>query len=220
MSTPVRILTCDDHSVVRAGLRLILDPLPDFQIAGEAASAEELLDLVERWRPDVVLMDLSMPGMGGLEAIARIRQAVPEVKILVFTVHADEAYFFRALKAGADGYVLKGASSDELVAALHLVAQGGVAIPRALGQRMMTDYLQQPKGLDADQMRYEQLLPAERAVMRQIATGRTNKEIAQSLSVSPRTVERYRTSLMKKLGLHNRTQLVQYALRRGILEAS
>ena len=212
-----KILICDDHAVVRAGLRLILEQTPKFEIVGEAADAEALLALASRLRPDIVIMDLSMPGSGGLEAIPHLRQAMPEVKVLVFTVHENEAYFYRALKAGAAGYILKGAPAEELLAALHLVVQGGVPIPRTLGQHLITYYLERAKSGSAPN--YEQLSPRERAVMYLVAEGCTNKEIAAKLSVSVRTVERHRTSLMNKLGLQNRAQLVSYAVRRGILDA-
>jgi two-component system, NarL family, response regulator NreC len=218
LSIPIRVLICDDHAVVRAGLRLILDPLAEFEIVGEAESAEQLLSMVGHLRPDVVITDLSMPGIGGLEAIPQIKRMVPEAGVLVFTVHEDEAYFFRALRAGAAGYVLKGASSEILLAALRLVVQGGVPIPRSLGQHMMTEYMEGVNRGDTPQKGYEQLSPAERSVMRLAVEGLTNKEIAARLSVSVRTVERHRTSIMNKLGLQNRAQLISYALRRGIID--
>jgi two-component system response regulator NreC len=213
----VKILICDDHAVVRAGLRLILQQSNQFEIVGEAVNAEELLTLAAQLRPDVIIMDLSLPGMSGLEAIRRLRHSVPKAKVLVLTIHDDEAYFFEALKAGAAGYVLKGASAEELLAALHLVIQGGVPIPRNLGQHLMTDYLERARSGTAPD--YEQLSPRESVVVSLIANGYTNKEIASQLSVSVRTVERHRTSIMNKLGLQNRAQLVSYAVRRGILNS-
>ena len=211
----MRILICDDHAVVRAGIRLILEQEAGFEIVGEAASGEELIAEAGRLRPDIVITDLSMPGLGGLEALPRVRQAAPEAKILVLTVHEDEAYFFRALEAGAAGYVLKGASAEELLAALRLVAREGVPVPHTLGQRLLAEYTDRTK--DSPPPNYAQLSPREREVLSLVADGRMNKEIAERLSISVRTVERYRASIMNKLGLHNRAELVAYAVRRGLL---
>lgn len=211
----MRILICDDHAVVRAGLRLILEQEAGFEIVGEAASGEELIAEAGRLRPDIVVTDLSMPGLGGLEALPRVRQIAPEAKILVLTIHEDEAYFFRALEAGAAGYVLKGASAEEFLAALRLVARGGVPVPPTLGQRLLADYTDRTKG--SLPPNHAQLSPREREVLSLVADGRMNKEIAERLSISVRTVERYRASIMNKLGLHNRAELVAYAVRRGLL---
>ncbi len=211
----MRILICDDHAVVRAGLRLILEQEAGFEIVGEAASGEELIAEAGRLRPDIVVTDLSMPGLGGLEALPRVRQVAPEAKILVLTIHEDEAYFFRALEAGAAGYVLKGASAEEFLAALRLTARGGVPVPPMLGQRLLADYTDRTKG--SPPPNHAQLSPREREVLSLVADGRMNKEIAERLSISVRTVERYRASIMNKLGLHNRAELVAYAVRRGLL---
>lgn len=211
----MRILICDDHAVVRAGLRLILEQEAGFEIVGEAASGEELIAEAGRLRPDIVVTDLSMPGLGGLEALPRVRQAAPEAKILVLTVHEDEAYFFRALEAGAAGYVLKGASAEEFLAALRLVARGGVPVPPTLGQHLLADYTDRMK--DDPPPNPAQLSPREREVLSLVADGRMNKEIAEQLSISVRTVERYRATIMNKLGLHNRAELVAYAVRRGLI---
>lgn len=213
--TRCKVLICDDHAVVRAGLRLTLEKEKDFEVVGEAENAEQAIAQAVRYHPDLVLMDISMPGLGGLEAIPRLRAAVPEVKVLIVTVHDDEAYFFRALEAGAAGYVLKGASVGELLAALRLIIHGGVPIPRKLAPRLFSDYLNRVEdGMAPD---YQQLSPREREVLRLIARGNTNKEIAQELSISVRTVERHRSSIMKKIGLQNRAELVAYAVREGIL---
>ena len=211
----MRILICDDHAVVRAGIRLILEQEAGFEIVGEATNGEELIAQAGRLRPDIVVTDLSMPGLGGLEALPRVRQAAPEAKILVLTIHEDEAYFFRALEAGAAGYVLKGASAEEFLAALRLVVRGGVPVPHTLGQHLLADYTDRMK--DSPPPSHAQLSPREREVLSLVADGRMNKEIAERLSISVRTVERYRASIMNKLGLHNRAELVAYAVRRGLL---
>jgi two-component system response regulator NreC len=159
-------------------------------------------------------MDISMPGTNGLEAVTRVRAAAPEVRVLILTVHDDEAYFFRALEAGAAGYVLKGASVSELLAALRLVIHGGIPIPRTLGPRLLNDYLERVDGNEAPS--YETLSAREREILRLIARGRTNKQIAEQLSISVRTVERHRSSIMNKIGLQNRAELVAYAVRQGL----
>jgi two-component system response regulator NreC len=210
-----KVLVCDDHAVVRAGLRLILIKEKDFQLVGEAENAEQAIELAARHQPDLVLMDISMPGANGLEAIPRLRAAAPQAKVLILTVHDDEAYFFQALQAGAAGYVLKGASVSELMAALRLAIQGGVPIPRTLAPKLLSDYL-----LRADQQNgssHDPLSTREREILRLICKGRTNKQIAEELFLSVRTVERHRSSIMRKAGLQNRAELVAYAVRQGFL---
>ncbi len=210
-----KILICDDHAVVRAGLRLILGEDKDFRIVGEAENAAQAIEQAVLHQPDLVLMDISMPGTNGLHAIPRIRAATPEAKVLILTVHDDPAYFFQALQAGAAGYVLKGASSSELLAAVRLVLEGGVPIPFTLAPQLLSDYINR---VDAHRTpSYETLSARERSVLRLICRGRTNKQIAEELSLSIRTVERYRSSIMRKAGLQNRAELVAYAVRQGLL---
>lgn len=206
-----RVLICDDHAVVRAGLRLILETQPSYIIVGEAADGTEAITQATQTQPDLVILDLSLPGLSGLAAIPALRQAVPDVRVLVLTVHEDEAYFFAALQAGAAGYMLKGGSASELVAALDLVAQGGVPIPRLLGQRLAGDHL----GRAADTA---DLSAREQDMLRLIAAGRSNAAIAAELALSLRTVERHRSTIMSKLGFHNKAELLAYAVRRGVLD--
>ncbi len=208
-----RVLICDDHAVVRAGLRLMLEALPRFALVGEAVGAADALAQVRQEQPDLVVMDLSMPGADGLAAIPLLRQAALAVKILVLTVHDDEAYFFAALQAGAAGYVLKGGTANELVAALELVAAGGVAVPSVLGQRLAADYL----GRTAQSI---SLSEREAEMLGLIAVGRSVKEIAESMFLSLRSAERYRSALMTKLGLRNKAELLRYAVSRGLPEAA
>jgi len=210
-----KVLICDDHAVVRAGLRLILEKEKDFRVLGEAENTGQALEQATRAQPDLVLMDISMPGIRGLDAIRSIRAAAPQAKVLILTVHDDEAYFFQALEAGAAGYVLKGASVSELLAALRLVIHGGLPIPRTLAPRLLNDYLHRVE--DGGAPGYQELSAREREILRLIAQGRTNKEIAERLSLSVRTVERHRSSIMNKIGLQTRAELVAYAVRRGLL---
>jgi two-component system response regulator NreC len=206
-----RVLICDDHAVVRAGLRLMLETRPGYTIVGEAPDAATAVAQARQTQPDLVILDLSLPDGSGLAAIPALQHAVPDVKVLVLTVHADEAYFFAALQAGAAGYVLKGGSASELLAALDLVAQGGVPIPRILGQRLASDLLGRATGT-------MDLSEREQEMLRLLAAGRSNKEIAEGLALSLRTVERHRSTIMNKLGFHNKAELLAYAVRRGWLD--
>jgi two-component system response regulator NreC len=213
---PIRILICDDHQVVRAGLRLILEQTTEFVIVDEVARAEDAIVQAHTLQPDLVLLDLAMPGLGGLEAIPRVREVAPQTRVVVLTMHEDEAYFFRALRVGAAGYVLKGASADELLAALRLVLQGGVPIPSHLGQHLLAEYLDHGAGRVTATT--DPLSPREHEVVRLIAQGATNKEVAERLFISVRTVERHRSAIMRKLRLHNSAELVRYAVEHGILD--
>ena len=175
---------------------------------GEAIDGADAIAQARQTQPDLMILDLSLPGLSGLAAIPALRQAVPHMKVLVLTVHEDEAYFFAALQAGAAGYVLKGGSASELIAALDLVAQGGVPIPRVLGQRLASEHLGHAPG-PAD------LSEREQDMLRLIAAGRSNKAIAEELALSLRTVERHRSAIMSKLGFHNKAELLRFAVRRG-----
>jgi two-component system, NarL family, response regulator NreC len=209
------VIVCDDHAVVRAGLRLILKKEKEFQIVGEAENAEQAIELAAHHKPDIVLMDISMPGANGLETIPQVRAVAPQARMIILTVHDDKAYFFRALQAGAAGYVLKGASVSEVLAALRLVTQGGVPIPRSLAPGLLNDYLVRVDEQAVSS--YDMLSSREREILRLICKGRTNKQIAEELFLSVRTVERHRTSIMHKAGLENRAELVAYAVRQGFL---
>jgi len=213
--SPYKVLICDDHAVVRAGLCLILQNERDFHIIGEAENAEQSIERAARDQPDLVLLDISMPGLNGLEAVPRLHAVAPGARVLILTVHDDEAYFFQALQAGVAGYVLKGASVNELLAALRLVMQGGVPIPRTLSPKLLADYLEQAQKIGKSG--YNTLSAREREILKLISQGRTNKQIAEELFLSVRTVERHRSAIMRKAGLENRAELVAYAVRRGYL---
>ena len=210
-----KVLICDDHEVVRAGLRLFLEKQDDYEIIGEAQDGREAIAQAGKLRPDIVIMDLSMPNLGGLQAISQVVKTAPGCRVLVLTVHEDEAYFFRALVAGAAGYVLKGAPAGEFLAAMRLVAGGGVPVPAALAQRLLVDHIQRTK-IEPSQSG-DLISQREQEVLTLIAAGRSNKEIAEMLYISVRTVERFRSSVMDKLGLHSRAELMTYAVRQGIL---
>ena len=212
----IRILLVDDHMVVRIGLRALIDSEPDLQVAGEAGNGVEAIEQVRALQPDVVVMDIAMPEMDGLEATRRIRSEHPACPVLILTVHAQEKYLFPVLKAGGAGYVLKSTVDTELLDAIRTVARGGAFLYPSATRMLLEDYLSHLHNVP-DQDAYESLSEREREVLKFIALGHTAKEVAEKLAISPKTVETYRTRIMEKLTLQSRVDLVQYALARGLL---
>jgi two-component system response regulator NreC len=215
---PIRLLLADDHPVVRVGLRTLLETEPDLQVVGEAENGAEAVRLAEHLHPDVVIMDISMPEMDGLEATRRVRAIRPGAHVLILTVHAQERYLFPVLKAGAAGYVLKSTIDTELIEAIRTVARGEAFLYPSATRMVLEDYLAHLGGGEQDA--YEQLSDREREVLKLIALGHTAGEIAERLALSPKSVETYRARIMQKLGLHSRAALVRYALARGLLTES
>jgi len=209
------IVLADDHPIVRLGLRTVLEAEPDFQVIGEAGDGLETMSLVERLQPQVLVLDLLMPGLSGLEVARQVRQRAPETRVIVLSMHANEAYVLEALRHGAAAYVLKETSSAELVQAVRTVAAGRRYLSRPLSERALEVYAQRAEATPLDL--YETLTTREREVLHLAAEGCSNSEIATRLSISPRTAETHRSNLMQKLGLHSQTELVRYALRRGII---
>lgn len=216
----VRIVLADDHVMVRQAIARSLADVAEFQVVGEASTGEECLELVARLIPDIVLMDISMPGIGGLAATARIRKNYPQVVILILTIHNHEDYFFKSLQAGASGYILKDAEMDELVAAIQQVALGETYIFPSLMPKLVTDYLHRVRSSDAFIDRQPELSRRETEVLRLIAEGSTTNEIASGLAISPHTVRRHRDHLMDKLNLHSAAELIRFAISRGLLDES
>jgi DNA-binding NarL/FixJ family response regulator len=212
----IRILIADDHPVLRRGLRALIEEEPDMEVVGEAGNGLEAVQLAERLRPDVVIMDISMPELDGLEATRRIRERSPSTYILILTVHAHERYLFPVLKAGASGYVRKTAADEELIEAIRVVARGDVFLYPSATRMLLDDYLAQVRA-GREQDSYESLSEREREILRLLAEGHTNAEIAQKLNLSVKTVETYRTRIMEKLYLRTRAELVRYALRKGLI---
>jgi two-component system response regulator NreC len=213
----VRVLIVDDHAIVRDGVRMILEAQPDIEVIGEASDGREALEAARQLSPGVVLMDIAMPGMNGLEATAAIRHDLPDVQVLILTMHEDYEYFFEVLRAGASGYVLKGASSDDLVSAIRAVHQGGVYLHPAVAKNLVSDYVKWMEPGE-DRARYDGLSDRERQVLKLVAEGKTSRQIAEELFLSVNTVQTHRAHIMEKLGLHNRTDLIRYALRKGLVE--
>ncbi|HXF62357.1 MAG TPA: response regulator transcription factor [Caldilineaceae bacterium] len=210
----IRLLLVDDHQIVRAGLKMLFSAEPDMEIAGEVDSGAAALEAVERLRPDVVIMDVAMPGMSGIEATRRIKERAPQVAVLALTMHEDEQYFFEMLNAGASGYIPKRAAPDDLVAAIRAVRQGNVFLHATLARFLMHE-VERRRESGAPQA--DALTARELEVLTLIAEGKTSREIAQQLVLSPKTVDRHRENIMAKLNLHSRAELVRYAIERGLI---
>lgn len=217
MADPIRLLLADDHAVVRSGLRLLLESQPDMAIIGEAETGEEAVRRTAELRPDVVLMDIEMPGINGIEAARRIKAQSPATAVLALTMYEDDQYFFEMLRAGAAGYVPKRAAPDELASAIRAVSRGDVFIHPSLAGRLVQDYLLR-RDTDEQEPPIDDLTPREQEVLTLIAEGLSNGEIAEQLVISIKTVDRHRENIMRKLNLHNRVDLVKYALRKGLID--
>ncbi len=213
-TTKIRILLADDHKVLRSGLRALLNLEEDFQVVGEASNGIEAVRLTETLRPDVVVMDISMPQMDGLKAAEEIHNAGLPAKIVMLTVHADEDYLFQTLKAGASGYVHKSSADRELIDAIRTTNRGDVFLYPSAIRKLLGEYL---RGGAKPTDEKEPLTNREREVLKATAEGYTNNEIAEQLVISPKTVDTYRQRIMEKLNLHHRSELIRYALKRGYL---
>ena len=211
----LRILLVDDHMVVRIGLKALIETEQDLVVVGEASNGAEGVEKAMTLAPDVIVMDISMPEMDGMEATRRIRQTCPQCHVLILTVHAQERYLFPVLKAGAAGYVLKSTVDTELLDAIRVVAKGGAFLYPSATRMLLEDYLGHLQATTADA--YDALSEREREVLKLIALGYTSAQVAEKLSLSAKTVETYRTRIMEKLRLSSRADLVQYALSRGLL---
>ncbi len=212
----IRLLLVDDHHVVRAGLRLLIEAEEDMEVVGEARDGLEAIDMAKSLSPNVALMDITMPRLGGLGAARRISKESPGVGILFLTMQQGDDFFFNALKAGASGYLPKSARDSEMLEAVRAVASGQTYLHPSLARSLVSDYLERGRGgelLDP----YERLTDREKEILYFIAAGNTNREIAEALHVSVNTVHNHRTSLMDKLGLHNRMELLKYAIRKGLI---
>ncbi len=217
MST-IRILLVDDHAVVRAGLRMLFAADPDLEIIGEAENGAQGVRMACQLRPDVVLMDISIPDMNGIEATRRIKAQYPEVAVLALTMHEDDQYFFAMLSAGASGYVPKRAAPNDLLSAIRAVRNGGMFLFPSVARLLVNDYLHKREQPGATPRGFEELTEREREVLTLIAEGRNNQEIADALVISIKTVNRHRENIMAKLNLHSRVELVRYAIEKGLIE--
>jgi DNA-binding NarL/FixJ family response regulator len=213
----IRLLLVDDHAVVRSGLRMLLENESDIQIVGEAGSGGEALQLAEQLQPDMILMDIGLPDMTGIEVTRQVKQQWPAVAVVALTIHEDEEYFFQMLQAGASGYVPKRAAPEELLTAIRTAAEGGVYLYPSLAKLLVRDYLTGERETPANAL--DGLTDREQEVLAHLAEGASNQDIADTLNISPKTVARHRENLMRKLNLHSRSELVKYAIRKGIIKA-
>jgi len=212
----IRVLIADDHTLVREGLRALLEGQGDFEVIAEASNGREAVDRAIQMRPDVVLMDIGMPELDGLAATRHIVRTNPAIRILVLTVHETEDYFFRVLEVGAHGFLVKDAASTELVAAVRAVHHGGVYLHPPMAKRLVEEYLQRI-GSGEERAAHAMLTPREREILALIGAGHTNQEIAGQLSLSINTVQAHRSHIIDKLNLHSRADLMRYAVRVGLL---
>lgn len=217
MSDVTRVFLVDDHAVLRAGLRILLDAQPNIEVVGEAEDGRGALAKVGQCRPDVIILDLTMPGLGGLDTLEKLRDQYPFCRVLVLTMHKDEGYLRRALSAGAMGYVLKQSDDQELLVALRAVARGEIYLPPALAPSLLGN-LTPHAPAETDTSRVSSLSEREEQVIRRVAQGYTSQEVAEQLHLAVTTVETYRSRAMGKLGLGGRVELVQYALEVGWLK--
>lgn len=211
----LRILIADDHGVLRAGLRALLGAEPDMEVVGEAVNGDEALRLAEELKPDIVLMDLSMPECGGIQATQSITERLPETAVLILTIHEDNSILREAIQRGAAGYILKRAVESELINAIRSAACGELYIHPAMTRALLTN---KPSAIIRDERVVETLTGRECEVLRMVAQGYTNRQIASQLTISVRTVESHRANLMDKLDLHSRVELVRYAIEHGLFE--
>lgn len=218
MMEKINILLADDHAVLRAGLRALLNAEPDMSVVGEAGDGESAIRQVKNLSPDVVVLDLSMPGMNGLDVLEHITAVYFDTKVLVLTMHTEKQYIVRVIEAGGAGYVLKSAADRDLVDAIRQVHRGKTYLYPEAAQVLLDHYRQQASRSAAPQDELDSLSEREREVLTLTAQGYSSREIGEKLIISPKTVDTYRQRLMEKLELHNRVALVQYALRKGLLD--
>ena len=213
----IKLLLVDDHEVVRTGLRMLLESQPDMIIIDEADSGEKACKLAKIHNPDVVVMDITLPDISGIEATRRLKQACPDISIVALTIHEDEQYFFKMLSAGASAYVPKRAAPEDLINAIRLAHAGEIYIYPSLAGALVRDFLDRNGNNRIDNVTLSKLTPREGEVFELLAEGFSNEEIADKLVISKHTVARHRENIMGKLNLHNRSELVKYAIRKGII---
>jgi len=212
----IRILLAEDHAIMRTGLRLVLERQSDFQVIGEASDGREALALAQKERPNVAVMDIGMPNLNGIEATRQLCATLPDCAVVILSMHSDEGYVLRALKAGAKGYLLKESADSDLIAAIRAVVAGKAYFSPAVSRMLVEDYVRQLQDREIEDS-YELLTTREREVLQLIAEGRSNKEIATQLNLSLYTIETHRGNLMEKLNLHTVPELILYAVRKGVI---
>ncbi len=212
----IRVLLADDHTLMRAGLRVLLERQPDIAVVGEAEDGRETVKLVEALQPDVVVLDIAMPNLNGIEATRQIVAKNPRTSVVILSMHSDESYILRSLKAGARAYLLKDSAEADLIRAIHAVREGKSFFSPAVGKALVEDYVRQLKEL-GDEDSFDLLTPREREILQLVAEGQSNKDVANLLNLSVYTVETHRAHILQKLGLHTVPDLILYAVRKGII---
>jgi two-component system response regulator NreC len=215
MST-VRVLVADDHTIIRSGLRHLLEKESDIEVAGEAADGREALDLAEQLRPDVVLLDITMPKLNGIDVSRQIAAKLPKTSVIILSMHSDESYVLRSLNAGARGYLLKDSAESDIINAVRAVSRGKAYFSPEISRMLVDDYVRQLRQRGVEDS-YELLSPREREVFQLLAEGHSNKEISSMLNLSPHTVETHRGNIFEKLNLHSLPELILYAVRKGVI---
>jgi DNA-binding NarL/FixJ family response regulator len=212
----IRILLADDHAVMRHGLKLLLEQQEDFRVVGEAGDGREALQLAECLEPDVAVLDITMPHLNGVEAARQIRAKLPGTAVVILSMHADETYVLRALKAGARGYLLKESPEADFLKAIRSVTEGKAFFSPLVSRLLVEDYVRQLRAKDVEDS-YELLSDREREILQLLAEGNTNKEVAHMLHLSPYTVETHRSNILEKLNIHSVAELILYAVRKGLI---
>jgi two-component system response regulator NreC len=212
----IRVLLADDHTLIRAGLRMVVESQPDLTVVGEADNGREAVAMAETLKPDVVVMDIGMPSLNGVEASRQIREKMPDTQVVMLSMHSDEGYVLRALKAGAKAYLLKDSAEADLARAIHAAAAGGSFFSPAVGKVLLEDYMRKLQRTGAEDS-YELLSPREREILQLVAEGKSSKEIASLLELSAYTIETHRARVMQKLNLRGVPELILYAVRKGII---
>ncbi len=212
----IRILLADDHTIMRTGLKLLLEREPSFAVVGEASDGRAAVQMAEKLSPDVVVMDIAMPNLNGIEAASRIAESHPQTAVVMLSMHSDESYVLRALKAGARGYLLKDSAESDLISAVKNVSEGRTFFSPAISNLLVEEYIREIRGRGAEDS-YELLTPRERELLQLMAEGKTTKEIAADLGLSPYTVDTHRSNLMRKVNVNGLAELILYAVRKGVI---
>jgi len=211
----IRVVVADDHTILRQGIKALLDNQEEIEVVGEAKDGREAIKAIEELSPDVILMDIAMPGLNGLEATRRIKKKFPKTKVVVLTMHTNEEYIFQILNAGADGYLVKETAFQYLISAINSVHRGEAFMSPSISKKVMTDYIQRAQG--EEKVGFDTLTTREREILQLVAEGNSNKKIAEALFISPKTVETHRAHIMDKLNIHDSAGLIKYAIRKGMI---
>jgi DNA-binding NarL/FixJ family response regulator len=215
-TSKLRLVLADDHTMMRSGLRLLLEREPGFTVVGEASDGREAIEVTDAQTPDVVVMDVAMPNLNGIEAARRITNSHPSTAVIILSMHSDESYVLRALNAGARGYLLKDSAESDLISAVRAVNEGKAFFSPAISKLLVEDYVRQLRQRGVEDS-YELLTPRERELVQLLAEGKTTKEIAAILNLSPHTVETHRSNVLRKLNLNSLPELILYAVRKGVI---